>query len=165
MNKKPVIIVLTLLAWAGIAAVFLTRESDAPMTSFTTLAGEKTSLQEMRGKVVLVNFWATTCPPCAREMPRLAEAYRKYHGRGYETVAVAMSYDPPLYVKRFTEQYQLPFKMVLDADGTIAAAFADVNATPTSYLIDRQGRIVRRVVGELEFPAFEALLEKELAKG
>ena len=163
MNKKAGIIVLTLLAWVGIAAFLLTRETAAPSVSFTSLAGEKIAMQDLRGKVVLVNFWATTCAPCAREMPRLSETYRKYRARGLETIAVAMSYDPPMYVERFARHNELPFKVALDGRGEIAKAFEGVDVTPTTYIINKQGKIIRHIAGELDFPTLEALLEKELA--
>ena len=72
---------------------------------------------------MLVNFWATTCVSCVKEMPDLVATYNKYQARGYETVAVAMSYDPPAWVLNFAQSRQLPFKVALDVDGSAAKAY------------------------------------------
>jgi thiol-disulfide isomerase/thioredoxin len=70
-------------------------QQAAPETRFVLLDGSQTSTQALKGKVVLVNFWATSCTSCVAEMPQLIQTHQKYHARGYETMAVAMSYDPP----------------------------------------------------------------------
>ena len=125
--------------------------------------GRPVSLDALRGKVVLVNFWSTTCPACAREMPGMAETYRRYQDRGFEIVAVAMSYDPPNYVAQFAQTRQLPFPVALDIDGGHARAFDNVQLTPTSFLIGRDGRILDKTQGELDFPRLNALLDKALS--
>lgn len=117
----------------------------------------------MRGKVLLVNFWATSCVPCVKEMPRLAELHLRRHREGLETIAVAMRYDPPNHVLRFAERERLPFPVALDPVGEVARLFGDVQLTPTTFVIDRSGRIVRRIVGEPDFAELERLLDRTLA--
>ncbi|MEJ7807938.1 MAG: TlpA disulfide reductase family protein, partial [Telluria sp.] len=78
-------------------------------------------------------------------------------------VAVAMKYDPPNYVINFTETRKLPFTVALDSGGDIAKAFNDVQMTPTTFVIDRQGRIIKRYVGEPDFAAFHVILKEALA--
>ena len=92
----------------------------------------------------------------------MVETYKKFAPRGYEMIAVAMSYDHPNQVAEFAASRALPFKVALDADGAIARGFGEVRATPMSFLIDRQGRIVRRYVGEPEWNELHALVEKVL---
>lgn len=121
-------------------------------------------MSELRGRVVFVNFWATSCATCIKEMPDVVKTWQQFAARRFELVAVAMSYDPPEYVRNYTLQHRLPFKVVLDSQGTIAAAFGDVNLTPTAVLIDRHGRILQRYVGEPDFAALQVLIDKELAK-
>ena len=75
----------------------------APAATFTTLEGKPITLNDLRGKVVLVNFSATSCPGCVKEMPDLIETYNQYKAKGFEIIAVAMSYDPPSYVVNFTQ--------------------------------------------------------------
>jgi peroxiredoxin len=135
----------------------------APDVSFIKLDGQKLALKDLRGKVVMVNFWATSCTTCVHEMPQMVETYNKYKGKGLEFVAVAMSYDPPSYVINYTETRKLPFKVAMDSDDKLAAAFGNVKLTPTTFLIDKNGKIIRRYVGEPEFAQLHQLLEKELA--
>lgn len=146
---------------AGFAA-FLTTKPPAPSVEFTSLKGEKISLDSLRGKVVLVNFWATDCPGCVTEMPQLVDTYKKYQAQGLETIAVAMSYDPPNYVVAYAANKGLPFPVSLDPQGQLAKAFKDVQLIPTTFVIDKQGRILQQTVGVMDFSKLHSLLEKEL---
>lgn len=131
-----------------ILLVGCTTGDRAPDVPFTTLDGKQMSFRQLHGKVVLVNFWATSCPGCIAEMPKLAKLQQSFGSRGYQTVAVAMSYDPVEYVRNYTHQAKLPFLVTSDSDGKIAQAFGGIMATPTSFLLDKEGHIVRRYVGE-----------------
>ncbi|MFN3829196.1 MAG: TlpA family protein disulfide reductase [Tepidimonas ignava] len=135
----------------------------APTSTFHLLDGRTLTSAELQGKVLLVNFWATTCATCVKEMPLLVQTHQRFAARGFETVAVAMSYDPPEWVANFTRTRQLPFLVALDKDGTLARDWGDVKLTPTTYIVDRQGRIVKRYVGEPEPAALHQLLERLLA--
>jgi peroxiredoxin len=150
------------LALAGALFMLLSQKPAAPPVAFTALNGEKIALDSLRGKVVLVNFWATSCPGCIKEMPDLVKTWQKYHSRGLETIAVAMSYDPPEYVKQFAEKNALPFTVALDADGAVAQAFGNVRVTPTTLVIGKQGRIIQQYVGEPDFGKLHALIEGAL---
>jgi peroxiredoxin len=136
---------------------------EAPQAQFAALSGETFSTSDLRGKVVLVNFWATSCVSCVKEMPRMIEAYRKFGPRGYEVVAVAMSYDHPNTVADFTQRRGLPFKVAVDGSGDIARSFGNIRVTPTSFLIDKHGRVVGRYVGEPDWAEFHIAVEKALA--
>jgi len=161
---KKLVIALTVAVLAGIGAWFAwTPAPAAPAVAFTTIAGERVSLADLRGKVVLVKFWATSCTTCVKQMPDTIAYYERYHDQGYETVAVAMDYDPPNYVLNFAQTRKLPFKVALDSKGELARAFGDVRLTPTAFLIDRQGRIVKRYLGEYDKAAFQAAVESALA--
>jgi len=168
MRAAPRAVVLVVaLAAATIASTIyaaFVRPKPAPDVSFSTIDGRPLSTAGLRGKVVLVNFWATSCVTCVNEMPKLVEAYRKHRARGFETVAVAMRYDPPNYVLAYAERAALPFKVALDPLGEAAQRFGDVALTPTTFVIDRRGRIVKRYVGEPDFRELDALLEEKLAE-
>ncbi|MDD5240913.1 MAG: TlpA disulfide reductase family protein [Sulfuricella sp.] len=161
-RNKPIIAILVIAALAGGLFLLLAQKPAAPQTAFTALSGEKTTLDSLRGKVVLVNFWATSCPGCIKEMPDLVKTWQKYHSRGLETIAVAMSYDPPEYVKQFAEKNGLPFTVALDADGTAAQSFGNVRLTPTTFIIDKQGKIIQQYLGEPDFAKLNALIEGAL---
>jgi peroxiredoxin len=111
----------------------------------------------LRGKVVMVNFWATSCATCVKEMPQMVDTYNKFKDQGLEFVAVAMSYDPPNYVLNYTETRKLPFKVALDSGGDLAKQFGDVAMTPTTFVIGKDGKILKRYLGEPDFASLHAL--------
>jgi peroxiredoxin len=159
---KPALAVLV-IAGAGLAAYFsLNQRSSAPEVTFLSIKGEKISPESLRGKVVMVNFWATSCTTCVGEMPKMVETYNKYKSQGLEFVAVAMSYDPPNSVVNYAETRQLPFKVALDVSGDAAKAYGNVAMTPTTFVIGKDGKILKRYLGEPDFPALHKLLEKSL---
>jgi len=161
---KPLLIAAAVLAIVGALAYALMDKPGAPAATFTTLEGKPIALADLRGKVVLVNFWATSCPGCIKEMPGMVETYTQYKDRGFEIVAVAMSYDPPNYVLSFVKTGQLPFPVALDVDGAHARAFGNVQLTPTTFIIGKDGRILEQKLGEIDFVRLKALLDKELAR-
>lgn len=136
----------------------------APAVTYSLIDGAKLSQQQLRGKVVLINFWATSCVSCVVDMQTLADTHRRFHDRGFETVAVAMSYDRPDYVLHFASTRKLPFPVALDLNGEAAAAYGDVAVTPSSFLIGKDGRIVMRWVGEPDMATLNKLIEAELVK-
>lgn len=152
----------TTLATVLLLAGCGTRDA-APDSTFVLIDGTTTTTADLKGKVTLVNFWATTCVSCVKEMPMLTATHHKFKDRGYETVAVAMSYDPPAWVLNFAQTRQLPFKVALDNTGELAKNWGDVKLTPTTYLVDKQGNIVKRYVGEPDAAALHQLIEKLLA--
>jgi peroxiredoxin len=156
--------VLGIVAAAMGAAAWLVffATSAAPEVKFSTIQGETLVTSGLRGKVVLVNFWATSCVTCVAEMPKIVETYNKYRDKGFETVAVAMSYDPPNYVLHYAQRNNLPFKVVLDPMGNVAKSFGDIRLTPTTFVIDRRGNIVKQYLGEPDFVELHALLEAKL---
>ena len=160
--NRMLLAVLAATAFASCSPQFA--QKPAPAVTFVTIKGEKIAINDLRGKVVLVNFWATDCPICLKEMPRLIETHHKYQGQSYETVAVAMWYDPPNRVANYVEKNRLPFKMAFDPIGEHAKAFGDVTLTPTTFIIDKRGNIVKRILGEPDFGKLHELLEKKLAE-
>lgn len=136
------------------------RAEQAPAVSYTLLDGHRSDLASLRGKVVLVNFWATDCAPCVEEMPELAALWRRHSPAGFQMLAVAMSYDPPALVSNFANARALPFGVVIDNTGEFAGRFGGVNFTPTSVLIDKHGAIVRRWIGKTDVAALGAQIEE-----
>jgi thiol-disulfide isomerase/thioredoxin len=141
-------------AWALLGGR-LNRPAPAPDVGYVRMDGRPARLADLRGQVVLVNFWATTCTICRREMPELVALQQRLAPRGYHTLSVAMSYDAPAAVVNYLEARPLPFEVTLDNTGAIARAFGGVAGTPTSLLIDRAGRIVWRHAGAPDFAALE----------
>lgn len=132
-----------------------------PDATFTLLSSQKLSTADLKGKVYLVNFWATDCETCIKEMPQMVDTYNRFKGRGLEFVAVAMKYDAPMYVVNYAQTRQLPFKVAMD-DGSAAKAFGNVQMTPTTFVVDKNGTILKRYVGEPQFAELDQLLQKAL---
>jgi peroxiredoxin len=165
VNRKVWLgVALAALVAAGGVAYVSTGSAAAPESTFVLLDGSKRTTADLKGKVTLVNFWATSCTTCVAEMPRIVATYDKYKDRGYDTLAVAMSYDPPSYVVKFAETRKLPFKVAIDNTGAVAKAWGEVQLTPTTYIVNKRGEIVKRYVGEPDFAELHRLIEKLLAE-
>jgi len=163
--KKIIPVAALAIALAAGAGVYLnTGVSAAPASTFVLLDGSRKTTEDLKGKVTLVNFWATSCVTCVGEMPKVIATYDKYKAQGYDTLAVAMSYDPPSYVVNFAESRKLPFKVAIDNTGAVAKAWGDVALTPTTYIVNKRGEIVKRYVGEPDFAELHKLIEKLLAE-
>lgn len=125
----------------------------APDFTLTDLEGEPVKLSDLRGRAVLLNFWASWCPPCRAEMPDLQEAHEKYSD-GIRILAVNIQEDKEA-VKNFVQEFGLTFTVLLDSDGSVARTYR-IAAIPTSFFIDRNGIIRLRWVGALSKQALEA---------
>ena len=112
-------------------------------------AGETLRLSDLRGKVVFLNFWATWCPPCRDEMPSMESLYRRFSDRGLEILAVNLR-ESEQEVAGFMRRYDLSFPAVLDLDGRIGTTYG-VQAIPTTFLVDREGNIILRKIGSLDW--------------
>ena len=166
-DRKITIFAILLALGAVTAGVYAgwNRPIAPADVNFIGVHGDHFAMSSLKGKVVLVNFWATSCSVCVSEMPKVVQTFEKYREQGLETVAVAMSYDPPDRVFAYAQQNKLPFRVTLDIFGKAMQAFGGVRGTPTTFLVDRSGKIVQRIEGEPDFGRLGALIEHELAKG
>ena len=137
--------------------------NKAPTVRMTLLDGSHLDLASLRGHPVLVNFWATTCPGCVAEMPQLSKMYKELAPQGFKLIGVAMYYDPPTQVRAMRKARDISYPIALDDNAAISKAFGDVRLTPTSFLIDAQGRIVYQKLGNLDIPQLRVRIEKLLA--
>ena len=165
MKKYFAVAAVALALAAGVGVYLGSGATAAPSSTFVLLDGSKKSTDDLKGKVTLVNFWATSCVTCVAEMPRVIATYDKYKSKGYDTLAVAMSYDPPSYVVNYTETRKLPFQVAIDNTGAVAKAWGEVQLTPTTFLVNKRGEIVKRYVGEPNFAELHQLIEKLLVEG
>jgi len=164
MNRRHFLAASTVLGVTSFGVYSTVRPKVAPVSTFVLLDGTRRSSTDFKGRVTLVNFWATSCVSCVAEMPKLSSTYSRYHDRGFDMIAVAMRYDPPSYVVNFANSRQLPFPVAIDNTGEVARVWGDVALTPTTYLVDQRGRIVKHYVGEPDFVALHALIEQLLAQ-
>jgi peroxiredoxin len=170
MQKNQRIIFYILVLIAGASWIILsanttnttTGKTTAPQAGFVapdftlkTPDGESYKLSELRGNAVLVNLWATWCPPCRAEMPTIEKIYNEYKDRGFIVLAVDMTYqDDPANVAPFIQKYGLTFPILLEETGKVGAAY-QLQSLPSSYFINRAGIIQEIVIGG---PMSEALL-------
>lgn len=164
--KKPTLSLLAallILLAVAIGAAMMLRAQPAPSLSGKTIAGEVVGPEALKGRPYLVNFWATSCVTCVKEMPDLTAVHQEFQARGYQTIAVAMSYDRADYIARFVQDRGLPFLVIHDQDGAWAKAYGDVAVTPTTFLVDREGKIIKRYVGEPNFSELRKIILRELS--
>lgn len=160
--KKWLILGLAAVVVVGAWWSFL-RPALSPVVASTDLKGQLVSTDALRGKPYLVNFWATSCITCVKEMPDLIALHEEFAAKGFQTVAVAMSYDRPDFLNQFVQDRKLPFLVIHDLDQAWAKAWGDVAVTPTTFIVDRKGYVTRRYVGEPDFDALRQWLKEELA--
>ncbi len=132
---------------------------SAPDFTLKTPDGETYTLSDFRGQAVLVNLWATWCPPCRAEMPAIEKMYQEYKDQGFIVLAIDMTYqDDPFAVVPFTKEYGLTFPILLDETGDVASAY-QLRSLPSSYFINRAGIIQEVIIGG---PMSEALLRTRI---
>ena len=125
----------------------------------------RASLSSYRGKVVILNFWATWCPPCRAEMPSMETLYQRFKDQGLEILAVDIREEESV-VRQFIQNNKYTFPVMLDSDGRVSSMYG-IQAIPTSFILNREGKIIGRVVGSIYWDTpqaiavFEALLNSD----
>jgi peroxiredoxin len=147
MRKQFSLLLAVVLVVIVVAVINRGSTNAVPETTFSTITGKKITLRELRGKPVIVTFWATDCASCMKEIPQLIALYQQYHQQGLEIIAVAMAYDPPNHVLDMAKAQQLPYHVTLDMQAENAHVFGDVSLTPTTFLIAPDGTIVLQKTG------------------
>lgn len=160
--RYRVLLVLVLLGAGVYLASQVTSYPDITSVSFTLTTGQRLSMQQLRGKPLIVSFWATSCASCLKEIPALIQLHQQYVQRGLTIIAVAMPYDRPDHVIGFIQTKRLPYPVALDVDARLVRAFGDVRLTPTNFLIGPDGRIIRQQVGILDISATKQWIQTAL---
>ena len=123
---------------------------EVPNFAFPDLNGKEVSLSDQRGKVVLVNVWATWCPPCRREMPSMQRLYEKFKGKNFEILAVSIDSEGRAAVEPFMRKMNLTFPALLDPGETIRPLYG-ITGVPESFIIDQQGILVEKIIGPINW--------------
>jgi peroxiredoxin len=157
-NLIVTLLALVVLGSGGLLWLAPAASQRAPEVSLTTLQGRTLNMATLRGHPVLVNFWATTCAGCLKELPQLTELYEEFAAQGLEVIGIAMAYDPPNQVVALSETRRIPYPIALDLHSEAARAFGGVKLTPTSLLIAPDGMMVHRKSGPLDMPKIRAMI-------
>ncbi len=162
-SKLPLLALLLIVAVIAAGSAWMLRAQPAPLVSGQTIRGDAVTPATLKGKPYLVNFWATSCVTCVKEMPDLVAIHQEFSAKGYQTIAVAMSYDRPDYIETFVKDRGLPFQVIHDKDNAWTKAYGDVAVTPTTFVVDANGKIIKRYVGEPNFSELRKILARELS--
>ena len=137
----------------------------APDFTFPGLDGKMVSLSDYKGKVVLLNIWATWCPPCVEEMPSMEKLYQKFKGQNFEILAVSIDEPGLKVVAPFMKKSNLTFPALIDSEGAIKAVYG-ITGIPESFIIDKQGNLIKKIIGPVDwatrdiFRFFSEVIEK-----
>ncbi|HLD14106.1 MAG TPA: TlpA disulfide reductase family protein [Burkholderiales bacterium] len=166
MIRRTAFIVFVFAAIAGLVVTLWPASvlRGVGEVEFQLLDGGKVALNSLRGKPVLVAFWATNCKPCIEELPDLIKLYKELHPRGFELIAVAMPYDPPLHVQTFVQKQHVPYPVALDVEGKVVRAFDGVPYVPMAFILDANGKIAHQQTGKLDIAKARRIIERELPK-
>jgi peroxiredoxin len=143
------ILAVTLAAMLGYLEWKSSGLDNVPDITVVSTKGEKLPLAHMRGKPLLVTFWASTCSICIEEMPNLIDLYREFSRQGLRIIAIDIFYDPPSLALAMQKSRNIPYTIALDSDARAARAFGDVGVTPTTFLIAPNGRVLYQKAGRI----------------
>lgn len=164
MIRRAAFVVFVLAALAGLVVTLWPASMSRGVANvqFQLLDGRKIALDTLRGRPVLVAFWATNCKPCIEELPDLIKLYNELRPRGFELIAVAMPYDPPLNVQTFVKNKNVPYPVALDVEGKIVRAFDGVPYVPMAFILDANGKIAYQQAGKLDIAKARRIIGREL---
>jgi peroxiredoxin len=170
-NIQLVLTILFVLITSVVLIVFLREEKDstlktvrpiqpgveAPLFTYPDLNGKEVSLADHRGKVVVVNVWATWCPPCRQEMPSMQKLYEKFKGENFEILAVSIDSEGSEAVTPFMRKMNLTFPALLDPGETIRSLYG-ITGVPESFIIDKKGIVLEKIIGPINWATPEVFL-------
>lgn len=140
--------------WGELGVIKLDKKLTAPTFTLRDLNGKGVKLEDHRGKVVFLNFWATWCPPCREEMPSMEKLYIEFRDRDFTMLAIDLREDTEK-VRAFKERFELSFPILLDSDGSVGSRYG-VRSIPTTYLINQEGYVIGAALGPRDWASRES---------
>jgi peroxiredoxin len=131
-------------------------DKKVPDFSLNDISGKKVAVKEFKGKMILLNFWATWCGPCKEEMPSLEALHRQFKGKNFVLLTVSVDYEGIKPVQEFINKYQYTFPVLLDPTCETLDLF-DVKGVPTTFLIDKKGKMIGKATGPRDWKSPETL--------
>ena len=170
VNLQSIMLIVLITVGVGIIVLLQTKDSSfnlsgkprlgkgVPALNFTFpgLDGKKVSLADYKGKVVLLNIWATWCAPCVAEMPSMEKLYQELKDEGFELLAVSVDETGAEVVAPFMKKHKLSFPVLLDTQGDIKSLY-QLTGIPESFIMDKDGIIVEKVIGPRDWAASGAI--------
>jgi thiol-disulfide isomerase/thioredoxin len=152
------LILLGLIAYLWFRPPADVSEENRPASPWqvTLPDGRTLSSDELKGKVVLVNFWATWCPYCRKEKPAIDSFWQDHRDRGFEVISISVD-DPPEKIAAWMQDKDYSF-MAAPTNGSVVAAFGNVASVPTSFIVDREGHIRHKIAGQVHYARLEKLV-------
>jgi cytochrome c biogenesis protein CcmG/thiol:disulfide interchange protein DsbE len=159
----PSFALLTLALWLGGCGPAIPQAPvrELPDLVLQNLEGRDVPLRSFRGKILLVDFWATWCGPCEESIPHLIKLQERYRARGLQVLGIALDVDGARVVAPFVKKHGMNYPVLLGDEAT-TRAFGGILGVPTSFLFDREGKVVKRFVGVVDHQAYEAVIRKLL---
>jgi peroxiredoxin len=133
-------------------------QSKAPNFVLKTQEGKTLELKKLEGKVVVLNFWATWCPPCRAEIPGMLEVYDRYKSKGLEIIGVSLDRGGWTRVTPFVQKMRITYPVVI-GDGELVELYGGIEAIPTTFIIDRKGNVAQKHIGYLSKEVFEEQIQ------
>ena len=162
--KKLLLPALAIIVCGLVAfALFANQRPAATPFSLLDLNKQPVSEKQLQGKVTLINFWYPSCPGCVIEMPKLIDTQAKFADTAYQTIAISLPFNTEAEVRAYVAENKLPFIVAIDKTGQVGEAYK-VTLAPNSFLIDKQGKVIKAYLGEPDWAELHQLIDAELKK-
>jgi len=140
----------------GFRLVTFKRSIAAPEFTLKDLAGDSVKLEQLRGNYILLNFWATWCPPCVKEMPSMERLQQHFKDKSMQVIAVSLDKEPEAVVAEFVARLKLTFPVLLDPEGIVSGPYG-ASALPSTFIVNPEGRVIAAAKGERDWSSDEAI--------